>query len=85
MPDDGVVGSAAPRPPEPVPAEPPAPERSPSRPGPPGGPRAAPAHPPVTIGEIHVHVTEPPPAAADPLALLAPYAQGLTARRDGSW
>jgi hypothetical protein len=31
-----------------------------------------------------VHVTEPAPAAADPLALLAPYGQGLTARRGGA-
>jgi hypothetical protein len=46
-------------------------------------------HPPVAIGEIHVHVSEPAgaraadPTGSDPLALLAPYAQGLTARRDG--
>jgi len=37
--------------------------------------------PPVSIGEIHVHVTAPPEPAADPMALLAPYAGGLTARR----
>jgi len=47
-------------------------------------PRAEPAHPPVSIGEIHVHVTESGPAAADPLALLTPYGQGLTARRGGT-
>ena len=46
-------------------------------------PRAEPAHPPVSIGEIHVHVAESAPAAADPLALLTPYGQGLTARRGG--
>lgn len=46
-------------------------------------PRAEPAHPPVSIGEIHVHVAEPAPAAADPLALLTPFGQGLTARRGG--
>ena len=46
--------------------------------------RAVPAQPPVTIGEIHVHVAEPAPASADPLALLAPYARGLTARPDGA-
>jgi hypothetical protein len=45
--------------------------------------RAETAHPPVSIGEIHVHVAESAPAAADPLALLAPYSQGLTARRGG--
>jgi hypothetical protein len=50
----------------------------------PSRPRAEPAHPPVSIGEIHVHVTEPAPAAADPLALLTPYGHGLTARRGGS-
>ncbi|MET9019925.1 hypothetical protein ABZV93_08085 [Actinopolymorpha sp. NPDC004070] len=37
--------------------------------------------PPVTIGEIHVHEAGPERAPADPLALLAPYAAGLTARR----
>jgi hypothetical protein len=84
-PDDGAVGPAGPRPAGPVTAEPPTPERSPALPGPPAGTRAAPGHPPVTIGEIHVHVAEPPSAAADPLALLAPYARGLTARRDGAW
>jgi hypothetical protein len=45
--------------------------------------RAGPAHPPVSIGEIHVHMAEPAPAAADPLTLLKPYGQGLTARRGG--
>jgi hypothetical protein len=84
-PDDGVGRPAAPRLPGPVTAEPPAPERSPARAEPLTGPRAAPTHPPVTIGEIHVHVAEPPSAAADPLALLAPYARGLTARQDGDW
>jgi len=84
-PDEDAIGSVAPRPPEPVTVEPPAPERSPARPRPPTGPQAAPTHPPVTIGEIHVHVAEPPSAAADPLALLAPYARGLTARGDGAW
>ena len=73
------------RPPEPIAAEPSAPERPPASSGSLTGQRAAPAHPPVTIGEIHVHVAEPPSAAADPLALLAPYAGGLTARRDGAW
>jgi hypothetical protein len=63
-----------------MPAAPPEPA-----PAAPAVPRAAPGHPPVTIGEIHVHVTEPAAAAADPLSLLAPYAQGLTARRDGAW
>jgi hypothetical protein len=53
-------------------------------PAPPASPRDGTAHPPVTIGEIHVHVAEPAPAGADPLALLAPYARGLTARRDGA-
>jgi hypothetical protein len=47
-------------------------------------PGTEPAHPPVSIGEIHVHVTEPAPAAADPLALLTPYGRGLTARRGGT-
>lgn len=59
------------------------PERAPAVPAPPDSPRAVPVHPPVTIGEIHVHVTEPAPPGADPLALLAPYTRGLTARRDG--
>lgn len=44
-------------------------------------PATAPARPSVTIGEIHVHTRESRPAP-DPLALLAPYANGLTARRD---
>jgi hypothetical protein len=48
------------------------------------GARPEPGHPPVAIGEIHVHVAAPPAAGADPLALLAPYALGLTARRDGA-
>jgi hypothetical protein len=39
--------------------------------------------PPVTIGEIHVHVAGPAETAADPLAMLAPYTGGLTARRAG--
>lgn len=47
-------------------------------------PGAERAHPPVSIGEIHVHVAEPAPAAADPLALLTLYGQGLTARRGGN-
>jgi hypothetical protein len=47
------------------------------------GPRAGHQYPPVTIGEIHVHVSEPG-GGPDPLALLAPYARGLTARRDGA-
>jgi hypothetical protein len=50
---------------------------------PPGGPYPGPVHPPVSIGEIHVHVTEPAVSGADPLALLTPYARGLTARRGG--
>ena len=83
--DTGPVRPAAALPPEPATAKPPAPEHSAAVPGPRTDPRAAPAHPPVTIGEIHVHVAEPPSAAADPLALLAPYARGLTARRDGAW
>jgi len=83
--DTGPVRPAAALPPEPATAKPPAPEHSAAVPGPRTDPRAAPAHPPVTIGEIHVHVAEPPAAAADPLALLAPYARGLTARRDGAW
>lgn len=66
-------------------AEPPAAEPAPALTGPVTGPHASLTHPPVTIGEIHVHVAEPPSAAADPLALLAPYARGLTARRDGAW
>jgi hypothetical protein len=37
--------------------------------------------PPVTIGEIHVHVAAPAEAPPDPLALLAPWANGLTSRR----
>jgi len=45
---------------------------------------AQPAHPPVIIGEIHVHEAAAAPAPADPLGLLAPYAGGLTARR-GLW
>jgi hypothetical protein len=40
--------------------------------------------PPVTIGEIHVHVAAPAEAGPDPLALLAPWANGLTARRTAS-
>lgn len=47
--------------------------------------RAAPAPqplpPPVSIGEIHIYEASRPAAPADPLALLAPYAGGLTARR----
>ncbi|MCW3819211.1 hypothetical protein ONA91_32695 [Micromonospora sp. DR5-3] len=43
-----------------------------------------PAHPPVTIGEIHVHQAAPVQAPPDPLSLLSPYAGGLTARR-GPW
>ena len=73
---------------QPAPAEaaPPAavPDRAPSSPEAPFRARAEPAHPPVTIGEIHVHVAEPAPSTADPLALLAPYRQGLTARRGGA-
>jgi hypothetical protein len=38
--------------------------------------------PPVSIGEIHVHVTAPAEPPADPMALLAPYTHGLTARRE---
>jgi len=37
--------------------------------------------PPVSIGEIHVHVAAPPGPPPDPLAALAPYASGITARR----
>jgi hypothetical protein len=61
----------------------PVPERASTVPEP-GGSRAETAQPPVTIGEIHVHVVEPPSAAADPLVLLTPYAQGLTATRGGT-
>jgi hypothetical protein len=39
-----------------------------------------PVPPPVTIGEIHIHEAAHAGPAADPLALLAPYAGGLTAR-----
>lgn len=42
------------------------------------------AAPPVSIGEIHVHVAAPAGATPDPLALLAPYADGITARRAGA-
>lgn len=55
-------------------------------PEPPPAPPAPAAHnihaaqPPVVIGEIHVHEAAPPPAAPDPLSLLAPYQHGLTAR-----
>jgi hypothetical protein len=62
----------------------PAPEGASAVPEPAAGSRAETAQPPVTIGEIHVHVTEPARAAADPLALLAPYTNGLTARRGGA-
>lgn len=44
--------------------------------------RAPDPTPPVSIGEIHVHVENPPASSPDPLALLAPYAKGLTARRE---
>jgi syndecan 1 len=86
-PDTGTVRPAArPQPqPESPTAETPTPGQTPAAARTPAPPRAAPAHPPVTIGEIHVHVTEPAAAAADPFSLLAPYAQGLTARRDGAW
>ena len=85
-PDPGIVPSAVPSPPEPATVIAQTPERAPRvTVEPPAAMRAVPAHPPVTIGEIHVHVTEPAGAAADPLALLAPYARGLTARRDGAW
>jgi hypothetical protein len=85
-PDPGTMPSGAPSPPEPATATAQTPERAPGvTVGPPAAVREVPAHPPVTIGEIHVHVTEPAGAAADPLALLAPYARGLTARRDGAW
>lgn len=40
--------------------------------------------PPVAIGEINVHVAAPAEAKLDPLALLAPWANGLTARRTAS-
>ena len=43
-----------------------------------------PAHPPVQIGEIHVHVAAPASAGPDALALLAPWSGGLTARRAGA-
>jgi hypothetical protein len=66
--------AATPPPPAPAPAADPHVQRQ---------PRAESAHPPVSIGEIHVHVAEPAPAAADPLALLTPYGHGLTARRGG--
>jgi hypothetical protein len=82
-PGTGAVSPAVPPSPEPAPVPWPAPEPAPAASGPLAAPRAVPAHPPVTIGEIHVHVTEPAAAGDDPLGLLAPYAGGLTARRDG--
>lgn len=86
-PDAGQASESAAN--EPVTVAPPVPGRTPAGPAPavpapPASPHAMPPHPPVTIGEIHVHVAEPAPAGADPLALLAPYARGLTARRDGA-
>ena len=42
------------------------------------------AAPSVSIGEIHVHVAAPAGPNPDPLALLAPYADGITARRAGA-
>jgi hypothetical protein len=73
---------------EPVPAGPalaaPPADTAAGIPAPREGARPAPGHPPVAIGEIHVHVAAPPAAGTDPLALLAPYALGLTARRDGA-
>ena len=42
------------------------------------------AAPPVSIGEIHVHVAAPAGPTPDPLALLAPYADGITSRRAGA-
>jgi hypothetical protein len=83
-PDTSTVRPDAPPQPEPPTVGTPTPKQIPAVAHAPAGPRAAPAHPPVTIGEIHVHVTEPAAAAADPFSLLAPYAQGLTARRDGA-
>lgn len=84
-PDTGAVRPAAPPQPEPPTVGTPTPEQFPAVARRSADPRAAPAHPPVTIGEIHVHVTEPAAVAADPFSLLAPYAQGLTARRGGAW
>ena len=77
-PDQGAAELAAPPPPGPAEQE-----RGPAVPGQLDGPRPGTEYPPVTIGEIHVHVTEPAAARPDPLALLAPYARGLTARREG--
>jgi hypothetical protein len=50
----------------------------------PAAPPDRPAVPPVTIGEIHIHEAVPAAPPADPLALLAPYGGGLTARRSTS-
>ncbi|MFL0240011.1 hypothetical protein [Mycobacterium sp. SMC-17] len=61
-------------------AQPEQPQRIPDAPT--TGPSTAPdVSPPVSIGEIHVHVTAPSDSAADPMTLLEPYANGLTARR----
>ena len=66
-----------------VPARPEPVERAGPPPAPAGPPERH-AVPPVTIGEIHIHEAVPAAAPADPLALLAPYGGGLTARRNSS-
>lgn len=89
QPELGTASPAAPPEPPVRPPEVPAAVIRPDLRGNPGtergsvttAPAAAPAQPSVTIGEIHVHTRDSNPAP-DPLALLAPYADGLTARWD---